>query len=93
MSSLTAQESSEANPSNPVNPGTTAAAGTGSDTAAGGFSGGAKNGTGSGSGKVRLLSFLDMGKLVERRMERDGGQDRERRREIEREIMLMRDLG
>lgn len=33
MSSLTAQESSESNPSNPVNKGTTSAPGTGSDTA------------------------------------------------------------
>ncbi|KAJ4373624.1 hypothetical protein N0V86_007767 [Didymella sp. IMI 355093] len=33
MSSLTAQESSESNPKNPVNEGTTSAAGTGSDPA------------------------------------------------------------
>ena len=45
MSSLTAQESSESNPSNPVNKGTTSAPGTGTDTAVP-FSTGAKTDSG-----------------------------------------------
>ncbi|KAJ4411597.1 hypothetical protein N0V91_001382 [Didymella pomorum] len=49
MSSLTAQESSETQPSNPVNKGTTSAPGTGTDTA-GPFSTGAKRESGFDSG-------------------------------------------
>lgn len=49
MSSLTAQESSEANPSNPINEGTTSAPGTGSDPAVP-FGTGAKSDSGFDAG-------------------------------------------
>ncbi|XPT03662.1 hypothetical protein M3J09_012750 [Ascochyta lentis] len=56
MSSLTAHESSESNPRNPVNEGTTAAPGTGSDPAVPFLTGGDDDGSGLSSGRVDKIS-------------------------------------